>query len=288
VTLYRGLDQAALDAAYNNSAAVADSAEYLARWTERSERIRRARPGHLDRRFGEAPRARLDYFACGRPGAATLLFIHGGYWQRNAKEIFAFVAEGPLARGINVALTGYTLAPAARLTQIVAEVRGAIAHLLASADSLGFDRHRLLVSGWSAGGHLTAMGMSDARVAGGLAISGIFDLTPIRLCYLNDALALDEREVAELSPLRQIPKRAGPLTVAVGDLELPELQRQSADYFAAWSGRGLPGRFLPLSGHHHFSILEEMAQPDGRLALEVEALSRMARPGGTAPRAAAC
>src|SRR5215470_8550536 len=129
--------------------------------------------------------------------------------------MFAFIAEGPLARGINVALIGYTLAPSARLTQIVAEVRAGIDHLLESAGALGFDRRRLLVSGWSAGGHLTAMGMQDARVAGGLAISGIFDLEPIRLCYLNDALALDEREVAELSPPQRLPAGAGPLTIAV-------------------------------------------------------------------------
>jgi len=278
------MDRAALDAAYNNSAAVADSAEYLARWTERSARLRRERPERLDLRFGAAPRACLDYFACGQPDAATLLFIHGGYWQRNAKEIFAFVAEGPLARGTNVAVTGYTLAPEARLTQIVAEVRGAVEHLLANAESLGFDRHRLLVSGWSAGGHLTAMCMGDGRVAGGLAISGIFDLEPIRLNYLNEKLALDEREAEELSPLRHVPDRGGPLAVAVGALELPELQRQSADFFAAWSRRGLPGRFLPLPGHHHFSILEELADPDGQLAREVEALALTTGVPGARPQ----
>jgi len=34
---------------------ITHSAEYLARWTERSARLRRERPEHLDRRFGAAP-----------------------------------------------------------------------------------------------------------------------------------------------------------------------------------------------------------------------------------------
>jgi arylformamidase len=51
------------------------------------------------------------------------VFIHGGYWQRNEKETFAFVADGPRAHGIDVAVPGYTLAPQVRLTDIVEEIR---------------------------------------------------------------------------------------------------------------------------------------------------------------------
>ena len=45
------------------------------------------------------------------------MFIHGGYWQARAKEIFTVMAEGPMAHGINVALIGYTLAPEATLDE---------------------------------------------------------------------------------------------------------------------------------------------------------------------------
>ena len=129
MSLYRGMDRAALDAAYDNSAAVADSAGFVARWGEESAALRRAMPQHLDLRYGAAPRACLDFFAAGTKGAPTLLFIHGGYWQRNAKEMFSFIAAGPLALGINVALLGYTLAPEARLDGIVDECRNGLAWL---------------------------------------------------------------------------------------------------------------------------------------------------------------
>ena len=66
------------------------------------------------------------FFPANRTGAATLLFFHGGYWQRNNKEGFSFVAEGPLAHGFHVAVAGYTLAPEATVDQIVREARTAL------------------------------------------------------------------------------------------------------------------------------------------------------------------
>src|SRR5215470_2846179 len=132
--IYRGMDRATLDAAYNNSAAVVDSPDWLARWRERSAGVRAASGVKLDVAYGARPRARFDYFPCGARHAPLFVFIHGGYWQRNEKETFAFVADGPRAHGIDVALPGYTLAPQARLTDIVEEIRGALTCLSQGAD----------------------------------------------------------------------------------------------------------------------------------------------------------
>jgi arylformamidase len=46
---------------------------------------------------------------------------------------------------------------------------------------------------------------------------------------------------------------------------LPELKRQSEDYVKAARARGLSVRLTTLPGHHHFSILDELARPDGAL-----------------------
>jgi arylformamidase len=193
------------------------------------------------------------------------MFIHGGYWQMNDKERFAFVAEGPLARGINVALVEYTLAPAARMDRIVEEILRLVAWLADHLHEYGADPGRIYVSGHSAGGHLTAMAMSLAAVKGGLAISGLYDLEPIRLNYLNDKLGLDAAEAHRNSPMFHFPPRSAPLVVAYGTAELPELCRQSVDYAKAWNERGLPGRLLPVEAADHFSILESLADADGAL-----------------------
>src|SRR5581483_3812481 len=193
---YRGMDRAALDAAYNNRAAVADSAAIIARWQEASARFRASHPGRLDLAYGDSPRERLDLFLAAEPNAPTFAFVHGGYWQMNDKEGFAFLAPGVLAQGVNVALIEYTLAPQARMDRIVAEVRRAAAWLAEHLGDFGADPGRLYVGGHSAGGHLTAMAMTLNPVRGGLAISGLYDLEPIRLCYLNDKLGLDPAEAA--------------------------------------------------------------------------------------------
>ena len=264
--VYGSMDRQALDAAYNNSAAVADSDRYLADWLRRSEALRSRMPDYLDQTYGDAPRERLDFFAASRNGAATLLFFHGGYWQRNAKEGFSFVAEGPLAHCFNVAVAGYTLAPEATMDSIVREARTALRWLHQHLAKFGGDPARLYIGGWSAGGHLTAMLMDEPLVAGGLAISGLFDLEPIRLCYLNEKLGLDVEEARRNSPLLNLPARAAKLIIAYGSDELPELKRQSREFGAAWSARGLPEEVIEVADCHHYAVLEQLAQPDGVLA----------------------
>jgi arylformamidase len=263
--IYRGMDRVALDAAYDNTGAVADVQDYRERWWKVSAALRAAAPSRCDLRYGERPRATLDYFPGGAKGGPLFVFIHGGYWQRNEKERFSFTALGPLAHGINVAVPGYTLAPDARLTDIVAEVRRALAFLAERSGELGFDPGKIFIGGWSAGGHLTAAVADHPAVRGGIPISGIFDLEPIALGVLNDKLQLSADEIERLSPLRNLPSRSPPLMLFVGGGELPELRRQSEDYAAAGRARGLPVSLDVLPGYHHFSILDELAKPDGAL-----------------------
>jgi acetyl esterase/lipase len=227
--------------------------------------------GHLDLRYGPRERNRIDFFKVAEK-APTLLFIHGGYWQTRAKETFALFAGGPMAHGINVALTGYTLAPDATLDEIVAEIHRGLDFLAAQLPGLGGDPDRIVVSGWSAGGHLTSMALSHRCVKAGMAISGIYDLEPIRHSYLNVKLKLDEATSSRNSPVMQAGGTMKPLSLVVGDAELPLLRKQTADFAAHRAIYGLPVTYEEIPGANHFTIMNEMASPTGRITTLIRQL----------------
>jgi arylformamidase len=260
---WRSLDRAALGEAYNSAAAVANCSAITASWEPRSTPVRQRQGAMLDLAYGPRPRNRIDFIRCGAPRAPTLVFLHGGYWQMRAKENFTFVATGPLMIGMNVALVGYTLAPAASMDEIVAEIGSALDWLTAELPALDGDPEKLLLSGWSAGAQLVAMNMDHPSVRGCLAISGIYDLEPMRHCYVNDKLGLDEAMALRNSPIRLQPSAKVPLAIVVGGAELPLMRQQSADYAGARSRQGLPALLREIPGADHFSILDEMERSDG-------------------------
>jgi len=258
------LSQAARDAAYNNNLAVANSAALVERRNTASAAFRKAHPSGLDVPYGSAPRQKWDLFAATDPSAPCLMFIHGGYWQRNAREDFACFAEGIMAHGWSMALPGYTLAPDASLTAIVAEIHRALDWLAAHGPAHGVAAGPVIVSGWSAGGHLTAMALSHPRVVAGLAISGVYELAPIRDTYLDEKLRLTDAEIATLSPLR-LPVVHKPLAIAYGTRELPALVDDSRDLHARRVAAQAEGPLVPVEGADHFTIMEELRRPDGAL-----------------------
>ena len=167
------------------------------------------------------------------------------------------------ARGWAGALPGYTLAPDATLTEIVAEINAALDWLAANSRAHGIDG-KVVLSGWSAGGHLTAMCLGHKRVSAGLAISGVYELGPIRDTYLNDKLRLGDDEIEALSPLR-LPVVAKPMLITYGTAELPPLVSDSRDLHAKRAAAHLPGALLPVAGADHFTIVHELLDADGAL-----------------------
>ena len=260
---WRKLNRVELDSGLNNSAAVAGSGDMVAGWEKLSADMRARHGAHLNLQYGPRERNRIDFLKAA-PNAPTLLFIHGGYWQMRSKDAFTLFAGGALAHGINVALIGYTLAPDATLEQIVAEIHAGIDFLARQLIDLGADASRIVASGWSAGGHLTAMAMMNPRIKGGVAISGIYDLEPIRHSYLNVKLGLDEAMSRRNSPML-LTHAIKPMALTVGAAELPLLRKQTADFASYRARHGLPVTYEEIPGANHFTIMDEMASPTGRI-----------------------
>jgi arylformamidase len=260
---WRKLSREALDSGLNNSTAVAGSGDMVDGWGKISAEMRARHGAHLNLAYGPRERNRIDFLKAA-PNAPTLLFIHGGYWQMRAKEFFTMFAAGAMAHGINVAFIGYTLAPDATLEQIVAEIHAGSDFLAGRLPELGADPDRIIASGWSAGGHLTAMAMLNKHIKGGVAISGIYDLEPIRHSYLNVKLGLDEAMSQRNSPML-LKHAVKPMALVVGGEELPLLRKQTADFAAYRASHGLPVIYEEIPGTNHFTIMDEMASPSGRI-----------------------
>ena len=268
---WRGMSQQDRDLGLNNGVAVPESIEMVAGWERRSADMRAKYPGHLDLRYGPRERNRIDFIKAAE-SAPTLVFIHGGYWQTRAKEVFTLIADGPTAHGINVALIGYTLAPEVTLDEIVAEIHGGIDFLVERLPALGGDPGRIVASGWSAGGHLTSMALSHPHVKAGMTISGIYDLEPIRHSYLNVKLGLDEAMSRRNSPVMQAGGAIKPLSLVVGSAELPLLRKQTADFAGHRASYGLPVTYEEIPGANHFTILNELMSPAGRITTLIRQL----------------
>jgi arylformamidase len=264
------LSRAEQSAAYDNINAVANSAALNTARAEASAAFRAAHSGHLDLRYGPRERNTWDLFPASEAGAPCVVFIHGGYWQRNSKDQFANLIVGPHAMGWSAALPGYTLAPDATMTEIAAEIVAALDWLAVNGAAHGINGP-VVLSGWSAGGHLTAFCLGHPLVRAGLAISGIFELGPLRDTNLNERLRLTDTEIATLSPLR-LPMAGKPLAIAYGTAELPALVADSKDYHARRSAAHLPGALIPVAGGNHFTIVHELRDEQGVLTRQLPAL----------------
>src|SRR5258708_16295401 len=267
---WRTMSQEERDRGLNNGVAVAGGVEIVAGWDKRSAEMRWRYSGNLDLLYGPRERNRIDFLKAA-DGGPTLLFIHGGYWQTRAKETFAVFAGGPMAHGVNVALIGYTLAPDATLDEIVAEIHAGLDFLAERLPGLGGDASRIVVSGWAAGGHLTSMALSHPQVKAGMGISGIYDLEPIRHSYLNVKLGLDEAMSRRNSPVMQVGGAAKPLSLVAGSAELPLLRKQTADFAGHPARFGLPVTYEEIPGADHFTIMNELVSPAGRITTLIRA-----------------
>ena len=260
---WAALSQAERDAAYDNNAAVKNSAALIAERNQASEMLRASRNSFLDVPYGDRERTKIDLYPAVDKTAPCLVFLHGGYWQRNSRDVFAMLVEGVAAHGWSVAIPGYSLAPDVSLTDIVTEISQSLDWLAQHGAAYGISGP-VVLAGWSAGAQLVAMALDHPRVAAGLAISGVYDLAPIRDTGLNNALKLTDEEVARLSPLH-LPVVQKRLDIAYGSAELPALVFDSIRLHEARMAAGAPGKLFPIEGADHFSILAELRRPDGAL-----------------------
>jgi arylformamidase len=268
-------DTVFLSREYNNRALVPDHPQYFTRWAERSARARATMTCYLDREYGPAPGEKLDIFPARKGDGSVLMFIHGGYWRSLDKRDFSYLAPTWVDAGVSLVVVNYDLCPTVSIEEIVRQMLRASAWLYRHAEEYGMDEERLFVSGHSAGAHLTAMmmaaqwptfdpGLPRDLFKGGLAISGIYDLRPlVEVDFLSADLRLDEASALKVSPAFLPPATRAPVFTCVGGLESSEFKRQNALLAQRW--RSAVAGDVSMPGHHHFSVIDELANPASAL-----------------------
>jgi len=280
--VFRDYDQAALDAAYDQSKYAPNLAQVVRRYTTNSE-LARARLGAPRRvAYGTAPIEQLDIYRTERPNAPVHVFIHGGAWRAGLAKDYAFPAEMFVQAGAHYVVPDFAWVQDtdSSLLPIAEQIRRAIAWVARNAASFGGDAGRIYVSGHSSGAHQAGVlaatdwkqaGLPADVVKGYVLISGMYDLLPVSLSSRSSYIWFDERTLEELSAMRHLERISAPIAVVHGTLETPEFQRQSREFAEALRKAGKPVQLIAADGYNHFEVMETLANPfqfAGRAALE--------------------
>lgn len=276
--IYRGYTRDALDRQYNVRLGIPDFQDYFDRFAQQALTARSAHPHLADVPYGDDPLQTFDFFPAAANGQPLLLFIHGGYWRSLDKHQFSHLALPYLQAGINVALINYRMAPQVRMDAIAIDCATALMHLHARAGALGFDADAIWLMGHSAGGHLAALiaALGPAPVKGVCGISGIYDLEPIRLSYLNELLHLSPGDAIQASPLLRLPPPGVKTLLCAGGLESDEFRRQRDTYAACLRQSEHEAAIAEAPGAHHLSIIDVAADAGSALT---RAMLEMVRAG---------
>lgn len=272
------------EAEYNNRARVPEHPEIFARWDRDAAAYRAeataAALAELGTPYGPTARQTIDLFRPREGAAAPLtLFIHGGYWRSLDPSSFSHMARGLNALGIAVAIAGYDLCPTVRIADIIDEMRQACLYLWRR-----FGR-RIVVHGHSAGGHLAACLLAtdwkkvaaDAPadlVPAAVAISGLFDLTPLVRVSMNQDLRLTDADARAVSPVFWPAPRGLTIEAWCGELESSEFRRQNRLIADVWGKNGVHAVAREIAGANHFTALDPLAEPESELVQCIAALAK--------------
>ncbi len=280
-TLLRNLDRVALDREYDNLKKVSPEffRQLSARLDDASIEARDKHRAALDIAYGPSSLERLDIFRARSTGSHVHVFIHGGYWHALDKRDFSYVANGLVPHDITTVALNYPLLPAVRMGEQIAACRRALRWVYDNIEKYGGDSERMTISGHSAGAHLAAVLLMDTdrsdapvelpKLRQACLISGIYDLEPIRLSFVNDALHLSAEDVASHSPVAMSRHSDCSLAIIVGSDEGREYLQQSSDMALAWTQSGLIPAFSVLENENHFTLRAQLGDPNSEVVRSI-------------------
>mgnify|MGYP003339546822 CR=1 FL=1 len=221
-------DQAELDAVYDQNAYAPNRAQVLARYASASDEVRRRIGAPKRLRYGPSAIEQLDWFASDAKNSPVLVFVHGGAWRSGAAAEYAFPAEFLVRSGVHCVVPDYTnvIEQQGNLMPMAQQVQAALAWVIKNASLHGGDAQRVYVCGHSSGAHLVSAalasdwqashGLAQTAIRGGLLISGMYDLHPVRLSSRSSYVKFDDDLEFKLSPQRHLERIRAPVVLLYG------------------------------------------------------------------------
>lgn len=266
---------------YNARLSIPDHVEIAERWTKIAAAYRDAANCELDIAYGQTERTKFDFFhgVGDDGGAAVVAYIHGGYWRSRDRKDFSHVAAGFNARGISVAIPSYDLCPDLTIGDIIGEMQFFLLNLWEMT------QRRLVISGHSAGGHLTASlfatdwsdveGMPGDVVQAAFAMSGLYDLRPLCKTSVNEDLGLTPETAEQVSPLvHAVPRPGSTFIAAVGELESGEFKRQSREIADSWGAAGVETDYVEVPDANHLTMVDALTERSSSLTDRIASLAQ--------------
>jgi arylformamidase len=280
--IWRDMDQAALDAAYDQSVYAPNLEQVLSRFTSNSV-VARSVLGEPEKyQYGTTEIETLDVFKTEIPNAPIHVFIHGGAWKFGSAGQNSFLAENFLHSGVHFVAPDFSsvVEQDGNLAPLVDQLRAAMVwihkHL---AQEIGGDPNRIYLSGFSSGGHLAGVlvttdwnqfeGIPPDLIKGAILCSGMYDLYPVSLSSRRDYVDFTPQTIEAFSPLRHIENVRCPLVVAYGTYETPEFKRQAQEFSDSVTRDGKSVKLLIGENYNHFEMIETLASPYGLLGRAV-------------------
>jgi len=286
--VWMDLDQVELDAAYDQAFYAPLRLEILKRLASNSAMVRARLGEPLRESYGPTEVEKLDIYRTQRANAPIFVFIHGGAWLGGEAKDYAYPAELFVNAGAHyVALDFIAIEKAGGDLRVMADqVRRAIAWTYKNAASFGGDPNRFYIGGHSSGGHLCGValvtdwqkefGLPLDFVKGGLCMSGMYDMKPVRLSKRSSYVKFNDEMEQAMSSQRHLDMLRARIVATYGTNETPEFQRQNRDFAAAVKAAGKPVELIETANYNHFEMVESLGNPygpNGRAALALMRLS---------------
>lgn len=226
--------------------------------------------------------ARLDIYQPNNTSAPTptLLYIHGGGWVGGDRNSALFHVVPYLEMGWAVVNVSYRLARVSLAPAAVEDCRCALRWVASKAKEYNFDVNKLVVTGHSAGGHLsltTGMlpvsagldrqcpGKEEPKVAAIINWYGITDVVDLldganmqqyAVTWLSSQP--DREEIARrVSPLTYVRPGLPPVLTIHGDADLIVPYSHATRLHEALTKAGVPNQLLTIPGGKHGGFTRE-------------------------------